>query len=414
VISPLIKQFLPFAQENLGFKSPPRLFLKGDAQNAENPLGKTAFYDPNNVSVTLYTTGRHVKDVMRSLAHELVHHTQYERGDFEDCGEMGEGYAQNDEHLREMEREAYEKGNMCFRDWEDGIKNTIYFEHLQKGELKQMSTKDWKNNEIKSLLSEAWGFKMDLNKLNEDIGGAGGELTDKESEEEDYVSKREKEGNIEEDLDEYAQVAGGGMGKNLDLKKRRDAGGGEYKATPSGKDFNKLKMRGDKEKRRAFNKGTVDVEDKEMEEQKKDPEWGEGEHEYKRKTVDGVKKKAGDVDGHYKDYEKNESQLQEDSGEDETWHQWKNEHADDDHIGEIENHLRALRHDRNYEEHEAEHDDDKYEDEGYDRRDEFRRKSLKKGDKRKKVTDPGARQEESRIRSIIHKALQEVTKAKKG
>tara|TARA_B100001123_G_scaffold74689_3_gene84198 strand:+ start:14443 stop:15354 length:912 start_codon:yes stop_codon:yes gene_type:complete len=166
-ISPLIKQFLPFAQEKMGFKHPPRLFLRGDAQNAENPLGKTAFYDPNNVSVTLYTTGRHVKDVMRSLAHELVHHTQYERGEFENCGEMGEGYAQNDEHLREMEREAYEMGNMCFRDWEDGIKNTIYFEHLQKGELKKMSTKDWKNNEIKSLLSEAWGFKMDLNKLNE-------------------------------------------------------------------------------------------------------------------------------------------------------------------------------------------------------------------------------------------------------
>ena len=125
-ISPLIKQFLPFAQEKMGFKHPPRLFLRGDAQNAENPLGKTAFYDPNNVSVTLYTTGRHVKDVMRSLAHELVHHTQYERGEFENCGEMGEGYAQNDEHLREMEREAYEKGNMCFRDWEDGIKNTIF------------------------------------------------------------------------------------------------------------------------------------------------------------------------------------------------------------------------------------------------------------------------------------------------
>ena len=30
-----------------------------------------------------------------------------------------------------------------------------------------MSTKDWKNNELKSLLAESWGFKMDLSKLNE-------------------------------------------------------------------------------------------------------------------------------------------------------------------------------------------------------------------------------------------------------
>ena len=35
--------------------------------------------------------------------------------------------------------------------------------------------------------------------------------------------------------------------------------------------------------------------------------------------------------------------LKEDSGEDEAWHEWKNEHADDDHIREIEHHLRALK-----------------------------------------------------------------------
>jgi hypothetical protein len=201
IISPMIKQFLPFAQERMGFRDPPKLFLRGDTQNANNPLGKTAFYDPQAKSVTLYITDRHPKDVMRSLSHELVHHSQNCRGDFSGVGEMGEGYAQNDEHLREMEREAYETGNMCFRDWEDSIKSTIYFEHLQKGE-KKMSIKDWKNGEIKTLLTEAWGFQMDLSKLNEDIGGAGGELTDKESEEEDYISKDEKEGNLSEDSEE--------------------------------------------------------------------------------------------------------------------------------------------------------------------------------------------------------------------
>ena len=202
LILPLIKQFLPFAQEKMGFKNPPRMFLRKDEKNAADPLGKTAFYNPQSSSVTIYTTNRHIKDVMRSLSHELVHHAQHERGDFKNCGEMGEGYAQKDEHLREMEREAYELGNMCFRDWEDGIKNTIYFEHLnmKKGDQKKMSTtKQWKNKEIKSLLTESWGFKMDLDKLTEDIGGAGGEETEKESEEEDYVSKREKDGNLEED-----------------------------------------------------------------------------------------------------------------------------------------------------------------------------------------------------------------------
>jgi hypothetical protein len=168
VLMPLIKQFLPFAQKQMGFDRPPKLFLKGDATNAADPFGKTGFYDPEAEAITLFTTDRHPKDILRSLSHELMHHTQNCRGDFTDTGEMGEGYAQNNPHMRSMEIEAY-KASICFRDWEDSLKETIYYEHLQKGD-KTMSTKDWKNGEIKTLLSEAWGFKMDLNKLNENQG----------------------------------------------------------------------------------------------------------------------------------------------------------------------------------------------------------------------------------------------------
>ena len=76
IIKPLINQFMPFAQKRMGFDKPPRLFLRSDVSNADNPLGKTAYYDPNEQKVVLYVTGRHPKDVMRSLSHELVHHTQ--------------------------------------------------------------------------------------------------------------------------------------------------------------------------------------------------------------------------------------------------------------------------------------------------------------------------------------------------
>ena len=69
-----------------------------------------------------------------------------------------------------------------------------------------MSTKEWKNGEINTLLTEKWGFRFDPNNLNEATGGAGGELTSKEAEEEEGddppVSKREEEGNLEEDSGE--------------------------------------------------------------------------------------------------------------------------------------------------------------------------------------------------------------------
>ena len=172
IISQMINKFMPFAQKRMGFHKLPRLFLRSDPKNASNPLGKTAYYDPTQKSITIYITGRHPKDIMRSFSHELVHHAQNCRGDFDNVGNMGEGYAQEDEHLREMEREAYETGNMCFRDWEDSIKSTIYFEHLQKGE-KKMSTKDWKNKEITQLLSEAWGFKFNTLEEFDEFNGSG-------------------------------------------------------------------------------------------------------------------------------------------------------------------------------------------------------------------------------------------------
>ena len=170
----IIKQFIPFAQKHIGFKNPPRLFLRNDLENAKNPFGKTAFYDPNERAVTLYITGRHPKDILRSLGHELVHHKQNCDGQFSDSDDMGEGYAQRDPHLRQMEMDANRDGSMCLRDFEDMLKkeNTIYYEHLQKGDNK-MSTKDWKNKEITQLLSEAWGFKFNSLEEFDEFNGSG-------------------------------------------------------------------------------------------------------------------------------------------------------------------------------------------------------------------------------------------------
>ena len=170
----IIKQFIPFAQKHIGFKNPPRLFLRSDPENAKNPFGKTAFYDPGQKSVTLYISGRHPKDILRSLGHELVHHKQNCDGQFSDSDDTSQGYAQKDPHLRQMEMDANRDGSMCLRDFEDMLKkeNTIYYEHLQKGDNK-MSTKDWKNKEITQLLSEAWGFKFNSLEEFDEFNGSG-------------------------------------------------------------------------------------------------------------------------------------------------------------------------------------------------------------------------------------------------
>ena len=118
----LLKSFLPFARKRMGFNKPPTIFFQSDQGNAQKLLGKTAHYEPATGHITVYVTGRHPKDVLRSLSHELVHHGQNCRGEFGHTPDTAPGYAQADSHMRAMEEEAYKVGNLCFRDWEDGVK----------------------------------------------------------------------------------------------------------------------------------------------------------------------------------------------------------------------------------------------------------------------------------------------------
>jgi len=55
---------------------------------------------------------------------------------------MGSNYAQDNDHMRKMEQEAYLKGNMCFRDWEDTIedKDLILIKLAESKFLKENKT----------------------------------------------------------------------------------------------------------------------------------------------------------------------------------------------------------------------------------------------------------------------------------
>ena len=57
-------------------------FIDGDSENAKDFFGKTAYYDPNKQHIVLYTEGRHPKDIVRSYAHEMIHHIQNSRRPF--------------------------------------------------------------------------------------------------------------------------------------------------------------------------------------------------------------------------------------------------------------------------------------------------------------------------------------------
>ena len=100
---------------------PPRVeFVNDDVENAENLLGKTAYYNPEEQVIVLYTLGRHPKDILRSFAHEMIHHIQNLEGRL---GGINTTNTNEDDYLEEIEREAYELGNITFRNWTDSILN---------------------------------------------------------------------------------------------------------------------------------------------------------------------------------------------------------------------------------------------------------------------------------------------------
>jgi phosphopantetheine adenylyltransferase len=102
-------------------------FVEDDVENARNFFGKTAYYDPNQRVIVLYTMDRHPKDVMRSFAHEMIHHMQ-------NCdNRLGNIVTQDtneDGDLPEIEKEAYEKGNMTFRNWTDTLTEGVFGDRI--------------------------------------------------------------------------------------------------------------------------------------------------------------------------------------------------------------------------------------------------------------------------------------------
>ena len=128
VILPHILEIIKF-YESKGYelKPYPKLVLSKDKSYVNDVFGKTAWYTPNEQSITLLTEGRHPKDIIRSFSHELMHHAQNLRGDMsniksEDLADPE--YAKNNKTLRKMELEAFGLGGgLLFREWEDSIKS---------------------------------------------------------------------------------------------------------------------------------------------------------------------------------------------------------------------------------------------------------------------------------------------------
>ncbi|CAB4124298.1 hypothetical protein UFOVP49_136 [uncultured Caudovirales phage] len=86
-----VDHFMDYACGHLGIKHPPKIDLIDDKNDAADNKSFGS-YCPSDHTIKVNSVGRHPADVLRTLAHELVHHKQNLDGklnDIEAAGKTG-------------------------------------------------------------------------------------------------------------------------------------------------------------------------------------------------------------------------------------------------------------------------------------------------------------------------------------
>jgi hypothetical protein len=119
LMSSMMNNDCKFKEEDI-----PDVYFSDNPQEGVNPAHKrTGSYFPDNNSIVIYVYGRSLKDVLRSFAHEFIHADQCKNKGWDlypAANGLGEG---SPEEAEEIEADAYLRGNLGLRRWEDRMRS---------------------------------------------------------------------------------------------------------------------------------------------------------------------------------------------------------------------------------------------------------------------------------------------------
>lgn len=151
-----------FMKEN-GLNVYPFPKVKLDWSEQDGLFIKTGYYTPEEKSVTLFCKDRHPKDILRSFAHEMIHHAQNLDG--KDLSFTSNDNVKDNKKLEKLEAEAYLKGNIFFRKWTEyanskkkSLNESIVLDETNPEDVdlssfnikRELNPKFWKNNLLDS------------------------------------------------------------------------------------------------------------------------------------------------------------------------------------------------------------------------------------------------------------------------
>jgi cytidyltransferase-like protein len=120
----IIKEFIKYVAKELELTTLPRIKFSTDNEEVKNRRS-FGYYNPGQNIIWVYTKNRNMADMLRTLAHELVHHKQNIDGRiYNDSGETGS----------EIENEANARAGIILRNF--GKQNNMIYEGL-KTEVKE-------------------------------------------------------------------------------------------------------------------------------------------------------------------------------------------------------------------------------------------------------------------------------------
>ena len=84
-----VNDFMSHAKDHLGLQELPKVELVNDKRAAQENASFGGYY-PGEKTIRVNIAGRHPVDILRTLAHEMVHYRQDLNGNLEDVAMAGE------------------------------------------------------------------------------------------------------------------------------------------------------------------------------------------------------------------------------------------------------------------------------------------------------------------------------------
>lgn len=128
-ITLLASNLVDFYKKNgidFGNNFPTIEFLEKSSNSKEIPpvFKETGRYETLMNKISIFTKDRAIKDCLRSLAHELIHADQKMIKGL-DTEVASQGIINGNKEGEKIEADAYKRGNILFRKWEETLKSNF-------------------------------------------------------------------------------------------------------------------------------------------------------------------------------------------------------------------------------------------------------------------------------------------------